>query len=507
MSTYSYDGYLVSPGASDLYTIASEVPLVRIPSKIHDCIVQHLTLQTSPSKVTHNCKMIALKTILSLGGILGRVPLIPLSSEFHKEIPGLGIVFAASNFVAFSSYLVWSSIKMIDQMSLTMAISEHVQTKSYERCRKITSLAFSVINGIFAQVPYFFLSWQYNAHKPYMITFNALDIVPPIYSLNLILTRQFTAQAYSVNEKKILDFKKYLLDKINEKLIALRDGDGRSVIQTFIDIESISDPSDRVISFFDSMTSEYTVRVIEENPCVLDFKYASAKLIGLLLMSVQLFWAAFLSYKGTSLVTTNTTLIGLVSLYVVVCNIALTRFVLIKSTYQLINATQKLCVKDRSYNYLCERLFPKTSAVARIISLCLVMTAFIPALTLSNDFIPEAFVLPSTVLYGIGFALMNYLPVRDLLDVACRLVVKRLGNADDRTCLRTYEQVESVKRIIENSSAESLAIFLLKTEGYPGISLAMHRFDLNIESLQSFIHDDEKNTRLHAIPSQEYLFG
>lgn len=481
--------YSPSRSSEDFITIAQEIPRSQTPSKVHALILEHLSVENvSSTSVLRSKKTLFFKTVFCLYTLAGRVTLIPVTKAFFAKNMVLGDVASACNVIAFGSYFMWSSLNMIDQIALNIATDETSQTRSCERIRKICMLAFNVINGVAAQLPLFYLLWNYNRSEHLLLILNALDVVLPIYSLQLMSKKKIIHAAYCQSGKKVLEFKKKLLEKLDHKLKTLEQKGSSSITRLFQDLDQISDPFDKAGRFFDLLFAEQPEDLSPENPFIETFRENTAKLIAQLLLSVQLFWFGYLTYLGMSEWNAKPLLNGFTCLYVVIANIALTRLVMLKSTRQLINATHRVLCTRRPFTYINERIFAKTSLIERIISLALAVTTCIPAATLSEDFLPEALKLPSTITFGIALGLLNYLPTRELFDKLSAKTLFCLASNEEKIELKTHSQLSSIKKIIENASPESLAIFLLKNEEHPLMSYMLSRFDFTIDDLLIFIN-------------------
>lgn len=480
--------YSPSTGTDDLITIAQEVPRSQTCSKVHDLILEHLTMDTVQS-TSVICSKTArfFKCSLSLGVLVGRVTLVPVSLKFFPSQDALGIAVASGNFAAFGSYYVWSCLNMVDEIALSLKSDETYQTKSCEKLRKILTISFNIINGAAAQLPFFYLSWNYNRQAHWLLSFNAFDVVVPIYSMHLLFKKNIVNAAYSPAGKKVLEFKKKLIEKIDSKLQALIQAPSPSITRLFTDMDQIVDPLDKVGRFFDMLFSEQPDEIFSDNPFITDVRQKTANLIGLLLLYVQIFWCGYLCYLGMSEWTSQPELTGFACIYVIVANIALLRFVMIRSSNQLINATHRLLFTRKPYSYINERIFPKTSLIVRLAALALAACAAVPASVMSEDFMPKALILPSTITYGISLGLLNYLPTRDLLDKVSTKFLNPLANDQEKIELKVHKQLSSIKKIIQNTSPESLALFLLKNEEHPFLSYMLSRFDFTIDDLMCFL--------------------
>jgi hypothetical protein len=465
------------------------LPLNVPSSKINNYILEYLSQVSYKCSIKQSLKARCIKVIFCLGGILGRVPLVPISSSFQSQNPPAAWIAAISNFIAFSSFIVWSTIKMVDNTALSLSTTEQEQSITFDRCRKLSILAFNTLNGFMAQIPSLYLSWNYNPGHAFMVGFNALDIVPPVYSLNIMLSEKLSNVAFSQNQKKLVDLKKDLISKIETKMKALAQGNNLSFVDAIRNLVLIEVPELKIGHFLELIYSESSVDLVEDNPCVQDFKASVAQLIGYLLLSVQVFWSAFLTYKGVGLVTDNTGLNGFICLYVVICNIALTRFVLVKSTYLMVNSLKVPCKKQTHYSYICDRIAPLSGIVAKVVCIFLASCSFIHAAKLSQDFLPEAFVAPSAMTYGLGLAVMNYLPLRELSHGLTVRLIERFGSEVQQGQIEAYTKLSDIKKLIESSSVDSLAFFLLKNQFQTMVEHMLHKHGLDHSALSSFLHE------------------
>lgn len=403
----------------------------------------------------------AFKIILGAGGMLGRIPLIPLSLDFNKMIPVLGSISAGSNFISYSAYLIWASSKMINQMTFSIKSDEGLQKNILGNWKKIALLAFNILNGITAQIPYFVLSYDYNPQKPLMVLLNALDVTLPIYSLQLLSTNHITSFTSSSLEKKLASLKSALSCSLQKALNTMIKEPA-----TFF-IPELNDPHltthqklDALFLKIDSIEATSTF----QQPSKIDHAInLSSKSLGIFLLSVQMAWFALLCKQGMEKVTSNEGLIISFCLYVIICNIALTHFVLIGSSHQALSGIKHL-FKGLKPTYLSEVLSPKASLVAKIFSVVICSSAIIPAAQMSKDYLPEYLYYPSTLSYGLGFVLMDYLPLRDLLNDAITFYLTKNGTDHQKQIFQLAHQIEEVKSVIDNSNLKSLALFLLKIE-------------------------------------------
>jgi hypothetical protein len=130
---------------------------------------------------------------------------------------------------------------------------------------------------------------------------------------------------------------------------------------------------------------------------------------------------------------------------------------------------------------------PKTSAILRLFVLVVASASFIPAITLSEDFLDKNFRMLSYIPFGIALFFMNYLPLKNMVNTTVCYGIDRFGSLEQKKELKIYDQYKSLKRIIENSTPESLGIFLLKMSEQPTFLRILEKFELTQHELYALI--------------------
>lgn len=436
-----------------------------------------------------------LKIILGIGGMLGRIPLIPLSLDFNKTIPVLGSISAGSNFISYSAYLIWASSRMINQITYSFKSDEFLHKQSLGNWKKIALLAFNILNGMTAQIPYFVLSYDYNPQKPMMVLLNALDVTLPIYSLQLLITTHVASFNTSSLEKKLASLKSELSCSL-QKALSIMIKDPTSVFIHELNDQHLT-TEQKLDTLFLKIGSLEASAVVQQTSKIDQAINLSSKALGIFLLSVQMAWFALLCKQGMEKISSNEGLIVSFCLYVIICNIALTHFVLIGSSHQALSGIKHL-FQGSTPTYLCESLAPKASLVAKIFSVVICSSAIIPAAQMSKDYLPASLYYPSTFSYGLGFVLMDYLPLRDLLNDAITLYLTQKGTDQQKQILKLAHQMEELKSIIDNSNLKSLALFLLKIEQSTFCRHFLHQHQINIADLCQYVAP-------HDIPSIEVV--
>jgi hypothetical protein len=466
-------------------TLGTPVPAFETKSKVYELIVPFFENKPFSDDLRSSKLVKCAKTLSTAGAIFARVPLLPLSLNFNPEIKGFGTTIACFNMISYSSFLMWSSKDMIDHVFYSLKTSEHRQIKGHELCRKISVLTLSVISGLASQVPYFFLAWKYNPNNKFMIALSAFDLIPPVYSLYLLLNHTFSKYVCSVATGKILKVKKYFLERLEIKLQEVINGshlDSEEDNELNGDITTV----DKMNHFFLELMHD-PVDYELEDPVLKFFNMKTSQILGTVLVCTQLFWTGYLSYLGVNQFTNNDIELGLIFSYVIISNLALTRFVMINSLYKMLNAITRLCSKKSSYNYISERLMPKTTAILRLFVLIIASASFIPAITLSEDFIDKKYSMLSYIPFGIALAFMNYLPLKNMVNTAVCYGIGYFGTSEQKKELKIYDKYKSLKRIIENSTPESLGVFLLKVSEESTFTRILERFELSSYDLSMLL--------------------
>lgn len=485
--SYYLDFYGTDSLSNSLHTVSmgTPVPAFETRSKIYDLLLPFFQLNQIRDDLRSSKLVKAFKILTSCGAIVARIPLLPLSLNFHPEIKGLGQAVACCNMVSFSSFLMWSSKDMIDHVFYALKTSEHKQTKSLERCRQIAIIALSSLSGLASQLPYIFLAWKYNPSNKAMVVLSGFDVIPPVYSLYLTMNHMFSKYACSYTTQKVLKVKKYLLERLDMKMKQIING---KFLGSEFDIMLSREMStlDSFNYFFSDLTQD-SIEFEPENLRAEFIQYKIAQAIGTVLICAQLFWTGYLSYQGVDQLTSNKIELGFIFTYVIICNLALTRFVLIGSIYKLISSASYCLSNQRSYNYIAERLMPKTTLALRALVLIIASASFIPAVTLSNDFLDQNYTMLSFIPYGLALVFMNYLPLKNLVNTSVCYGLNHFGSIENKKEIKVYDHYKSVSRIIENSTPESLGIFLFKLSEQPAFSRILEKFDLSSYELSTLI--------------------
>lgn len=443
----------------------------------------HKTLQPSFSykdRLSHHVAPMCVKVILGIGGALGRIPLIPLALNFQKQIPFIGPIFAATNFVSYSAYLVWASSMMVDKLFYRFMVQD--QNTLSGSCSKVALLGFSIISGSIAQVPYFILSYDYNKQTPYMVALNALDVTLPIYSLHMMSSNVLLLFHSSQIEKKLNQIKDLLCQRLQLRMNYMRNT--KISDEMLSAITNVATPDLKANLVMDLLAQDPMIPSTKTTSTV---SQKSAYCLGTILLCVQMAWFAYLCEKGIDKVSSNIPLKVFFCAYVVIANIALTQFVLVGSSFQAIRGVSNLtCCKSPSL-HISETLFPNAALIFRILSVIISATAFIPAATMSQDYLVESLFWPSTILYGLGFALMDYLPLRELLSDTASLAVLMKKDSPHKTLLSQYTQLEELKSIVEHADAKTLARFLLSTSSSEGTLNLLEEASVSIQELQDYV--------------------
>lgn len=479
--------YLDFYGSDSLTTVTlgTPIPAFETRSKIYDLLVPFFETYARRDDLRSSKLVRASKWVTTVGACMARIPLLPLSLNFHPEIKGLGVAIACLNMVSFSSFLMWSSKDMIDHVFYSLKTSEHKQTKTYELCRKISVLSLSVLSGLASQVPYFFLAWKYNPNNKAMIALSSFDLIPPVYSLYLLLNHGLSKYACSYTTQKILKLKKYFVERIDLKLNEIINGSHYEA-ECDCDLNGDITTLDKINHFFLELMHDPIDYELDKPGCEFTKKKLS-QILGAVLICTQLFWTGFLSYQGVDQFTNNKVELGMIFSYVIICNLALTRLVMVNSLYKMINALSYTCSKRKKYNFISERLMPKTTIILKLFVLVVASASFIPAITLSYDFLDNQYAVLSYIPYGLALVFMNYLPLKNLVNTTVCYGIDKLGDLEQKKELKIYDHYKSLKRIIENSTPESLGIFLLKMSEQPTFARILEKFDLASHELYSLL--------------------
>lgn len=451
------------------------------PSEIYNFLTPFFQKRAVISDLKSSNAIFFLKVAGIVGAVLARLPLIPLSLDLNSRLKGSGTVSAVFNIIAFSSFLAWSSIHLIDRLVYTLKTLEPEKSKSCQKCKVITVTAISILSGTASQLPYLFLAYKYNPSNKGMLSVTVFDIIPPIYSTSLLINQFLKKSTNSHTLQKIEKIKKYILFRLNVRLQEIINGKmPMNRYETLL--ESNPTYQDSVNDFFRDLTNELLDQP-SLNPCIDWTKLKTAQFFGSILITIQLFWTGYLSFQGANQITSNQVGLGIIFVYVAICNLALTRLVMISSLYKMINSLTFFCNQDRGYDYISQRLWPNLSIFLSLFISIIALGSFAPAFTISSDFLNPEYVVYSTIGYGLSLAVMNVLTLNSLADTSMCYILKKLGSEEQQKEITRYEHYKSTKTIIENSSVDSLARFFFKMSDDPVFMQIMSKFNLEVDEL------------------------
>ncbi len=433
-----------------------------------------------------------LKTIFSIGGVVGRIPYIPQFIEAGGDNLILQRFFTGMGFTVFSPENIWVAIRVVNTTMLKLKTSEKFESNHNSLLPRIGGVAGVILAGIGAQIPLFALSWFYNQDHPWMVSLNATDVIMPIFSLYLLAQSKLLPRCLSEPERKALKLNHGLVQRLNDNRISyITNQNVREKLDSFLNILDISEDEEsmklqkligRLIKTLDTETQE----PMACSPCNRVAKN-SAIAVGLFLTIVQLLWLGMFTYEGASQLTQNEVVIWALVVYAVFCNAALIQMLFVETCSQGIESAGSLLSGRIQKSYVTETTAPIASTVAKVICVVLSGFAYIASSRVSYDYLNPPYQLPSAIILSAAYITVTYLPMRELSDWILQEWTKLRGSPEEKAYTERSQRLLDLQEYIGSCSPQSTAKFLLSLEESDETRAMLENTTLTKEDLLSLI--------------------
>lgn len=427
---------------------------------------------------------IALKTIILLGSLAGRVPLIPLSLKFEKELSALSITLAVANFIVFSNFIARNSINSVNKLATHVGLQEKTRFKGLDTCKKACLVAFSLLNALAAISSYGVLSWDYNKNQPYMLCLNATDLILPVFCLYTLLDHLSAFCKKDPTYKRLINLQNDLCRHIDERISSHIQGFDFRTEDLFIDITRSVDTEAKMSYFFHNVFTNPSLLDPEPNQCVKFSRLALSTSLATALTGIQVMWVCFLAYIGLQRLNLEDAALVTILSYICLCNIALTSHYIFKSTFKEVQRFNPLICKKQPIFHPLDYIAPMTSKLISLAAFLLSACSFAPAMQMSQDYLPKNLLLPSTMLYGLSFTMINYLPMKKTLQNLALRLFKLNIHPQQQKYLDLYQRLKDARYLFQNADTKDFALFVLNTQGITPIRQLMQKHHIAKLELQ-----------------------
>jgi len=469
-----------------------EIELNHRDSKIYQYILNDFVRGISQDWKRTPTALIS-KGVLALGGAAGRIPFLPLSFRAGGGSLAAGAFYATTNLVCFSSYYVWASIKMVNRVAVSLQSAERIGTDKHHRCARVGMVFGAVIAGTGAQIPAYVLAYDNNRAHPAIMALNIFDEILPIYSMDMVIQSQIVRNPrfFTALEKQIFRLKGEMTSRLQKKYIDyIRNAQERTKIDAFLaDLSASSDGEHEKITQLVEFLIETPPMVADPTPRSRAYQCAtvSAQAIGLSLTAVQLAWAGYLAYIGMNQVSGNSDAAVALAVYVGLCSLALTQFLLVNTSVQTVASAGQLLKGQPEKTFISEELYPRGSIAMKGFCMANALFASIVATQMSKDYLREDLQLPSSVLYSTSYVISSYFPIRELSDWIMQEWAIRRGSPEEKHFITAAHQISNLSEFIDSASLKSMAKFLLPFADQPATTELLTKYKLDKEILLALI--------------------
>lgn len=439
------------------------------------------------------------KGALALGGAFGRIPFLPISFRAGQGNLAAGAFYAATNLICFSSYYVWASIKMVNRVAVSVQSAEKIGSDKHHRCARIGMIFSAVIAGTGAQIPAYVLAYDNNRAYPAILALNIFDEILPIYSMDMVIQNQIVKNPYFFTEleKQIFGLKQEVISRIQKKYIDyIRNVQERTKINAFLSDLSTSsaEEHEKMTQLVEFLIEPLSI-IADPTPSSTAYRYAtaSAQAVGLSLTVVQLAWAGYLAYIGMDQVSGNSDAAIALAVYVGLCSLALTQFLLVNTCVQTVVSAGQLLKRQPLQTFISEELYPRVSIGIKGFCIANALFTAVVATQMSKDYLREDLQIPSAVLYSTSYVISSYFPIRELSDWMMQEWTIKLGSPEEKHFVSIAHQISNLSEFIDSASVKSVAKFLLPFADHPVTAGILTKYKLDKKVLSALLNLSSTN--------------
>lgn len=165
------------------------------PSNIYNFIQD----QKEPPSSSCALKIARYSSQLSAIGLAlcARIPAIPISRKAGGSFAPFGWTLATVNIISYGSLIAWSFLKIIEEKTRAKTPEEKELKSTLKPHTKAAILTASVFLGVFSQIPFGYMAYEYNNNSWLMAGTILLGDSPfPIYSLILSFEKTIRMQSF-----------------------------------------------------------------------------------------------------------------------------------------------------------------------------------------------------------------------------------------------------------------------------------------------------------------------
>lgn len=395
--------------------------------------------------------------------LCARIPAIPISRKAGGEFAPFGWTLAMVNIISYGSLISWSFLKVIEEKTRAKTEEEKELKSTFSPQIQVAILATSVFLGVFSQIPFGYMAYEYNNSSWLMAGTILLGDSPfPIYSLTLSFEK-------TIRKKSLLKIKKtdpkFLENRSN--LLKTTKYFKKSLPERFL--QKIG--SDRALLVLNQGMKR-------KRPIWQKGARGFTKGVGVIATFGRLLMFSALAYEGASLISGGTkqnpngvggeVFACSIALLVALSNVYLLKTVILKSSVKNVQLGIDLLTKNYQPT-LGDAMRTKLYRALQISSLILVALSFSTPYQVSKDTFEhsvfhnkkiaglEPFVV-ATSTYSV-LSMVSY-SLRYFIDEAINKYVKLRGTEIEQEYSLFQEKISKIEKLIEGSTYEEVQSFL-----------------------------------------------
>lgn len=401
---------------------------------------------------------ISLRGIAVVSGMGARVPFIRVNLAYRSD--PFGIVLAINSAVSFGSVVSWCFLNMIHDKLRPLSEQEKRLLESQQSMRKcrllfrVTRIGIEALIGMIAQVPLAYMAYAYNSKNVYYPTLVlVVDSAYPIYSLDLTAEEISGKKRLNQLERHLANIKQKFINKLEgarANLASLPKEDKISLLDELEGIKELShcpNPSKKYLGivFRHSLTPKPTTnRIIKTGRVV--------PLMGGTVLGVsQLIFAWMLSYQAAKIFFDNDPICIGWAVFVVLCNLYLTFFVMLGTSMNLYDVGIK-CLRRAPPKTLVGSLYPKIQITLRIASAAVSLLSFSGPLKIAQDYFSGNFGIFMQVTSVIASLFIAGTAMFSLADDIIAEGGIRFGSREHRLLIKLDRNLQRLILLIKKSS-------------------------------------------------------
>lgn len=429
----------------------------QVASYIDQRFVRHLT------PLEGKTNYVARRVLQTLGvtiALIARIPFIAINLKLGGDSLALGILLSVGNLGAVSCLISWSILNIInnylspEEKELSVLTQPFLQEHGSQIAKAI--FVFSLVVGVFSQLPFAFLGYTYNDKSLLMFALILMsDSWVPTNSVDLNLKALLPSPSCSPELVRVREAFNRQVKGLQQDFV--RDPDVRG--EFLRELDGIREGEERVRRY----VSLIATRTITEEVTPPWYSRALQWVIwsiGFVCMCGNLISIGYVGYNGAKLIFDEAFFSIGFGLLASAANLYINKLTVPTMAVALFNLLKDLLLRQYSPT-LVDQFYPKLSGVSKFLGFCIGSLTFGPSLQVAKDFFGfnSAFSHFMQVTAPLGISLLVLYAITETIDKILQSYVLARGTEAEKAALKCSQDFEKLSRIIQNCSGEELEKF------------------------------------------------